>query len=263
MKHFLTTTLFAALVMALTVGCKKKEDEPTPSNNEPTTFEEQVKKKWTVSSDDARVQRTSTSSADYTSFEFTDKGTYYIIKADKSFLKGNFTLHVGDSSITMDGLGVIYIDEITDTEITFRLVLTGAEEDPITVNAAPVAVVSNTTHTQNLVNKWSFKTRTKNGVPDAAINTAFSTGGYYLYIDMSEFGTYAVDTNVPGTPNSVGIWKWCTTNENSFSTSSDASVTPTCGTNSTVNVSFNANGDLVLTAMMNADVNVDTYVSLP
>jgi len=263
MKHFLTTSLFSALLIVLVIGCKKKEDEnPTPANHTPSSFENQVKKKWSVSTDAASVQRTSASSSDYSTFEFTDKGTYYIIKADKSFLKGNFTLNVGDSTITMDGLGIIYIDEITDTEITFRLVLTGAE-DVIPVKATPVAAVSTTNKTFKLVNKWSFKTRTTNGVADENINATFGNGTYYMYVDISEFGTYAVDTNVPGSGSKVGIWKWCDANETAFSTSGDASVEPTCTGNSRASVSYNNNGDLVLTGTINGNVNVDTYEQMP
>jgi hypothetical protein len=266
MKRFLMLPVFAALFLSVMFGCKKnKEENPIPSNPSTASFEEQVKKKWTVSTGAARLQRTTASSADYISFEFTDKGTYYIIKADKSFLKGDFALAVGDSSIALNGLGVIYIDEITDTDVTFRFVLNTSSE-VITIQATPVIAVSTTPKTQSLVNKWSFKTRSVNGTPDSLINATFSTGGYHLYIEMSEFGTYAIDTNLPsgsGAANTVGVWKWCDIGETTFSTSNEASVQPTCGTNSTVGVSFKANGDLQLTLLMNGNTQVDTYVLLP
>ncbi|MDB5255440.1 MAG: hypothetical protein JWM14_135 [Chitinophagaceae bacterium] len=260
MKHFVTTLFTLAFVLAFTLACKKSSDDaPAPSS---PTLQNRIEKKWNVSTTPAATGRVSAGADDYTSFEFTDEGKYFIIKADKSQLKGNFTLTVGDSILTLDGLGKIYIDEITETQIIFRLVLTGTS-DEVTVTAAPATTVSTSQNTQNLVNSWSFKSRKVNGTPDAAVNSAFSSGGYYLYVTLTDYGTYSVETNVPGTPSQIGIWKWCNTQQTTFGASSNPDVEPTCTGMNVNTVSFNSDGDLVLTATINSNVQEDTYVTKP
>lgn len=260
MKHFVKTLFTLAFVLTFSLGCKKSsDDEPAPSKSTPT-LQNRIEKKWDVSTPPAgRVEEGSEA---YTSFEFTDEGKYFIIKADKSQLKGDFTLNVGDSILTLDGLGKIYIDEITETQIIFRLVLTGTS-DAITISAEPAVPISTSQNTQNLVNSWSFKSRKVNGTPDVTINDAFSTGGFYLYVTLTDYGTYSIETNVPGTASKVGIWKWCNTQQTSFGTSTDPEVQPTCTGMNSSSVSFNSAGDLVLTATINGNVQEDTYVTKP
>ena len=79
---------------------------------------------------------------------------------------------------------------------------------------------------------------------------------------MSSYGTYAIDTNAPNTPNSVGAWTWCNTAQTTFSTSNDASVAPICSTSGGNDVSFDSNGNLILTSVINSSTNVDTYTLL-
>ncbi|MBC7488317.1 MAG: hypothetical protein H7282_16375 [Cytophagaceae bacterium] len=260
MKHFVTTLFTLTFVLAFTLGCKKSSnDEPAPDNST-TTLQNRIEKKWDVSTPPAG--RVAAGSEAYTSFEFTDEGKYFIIKADKSQLKGSFTLTVGDSILTLDGLGKIYIDDITETQIIFRLVLTGTT-DEINVNAAPATPISISQNTKKLLNSWSYKSRKVNGTPDATINDAFSSGNYYLYATFTNYGTYSIETNAPGTASKVGIWKWCNTEQTSFGTSNDPDVQPTCVGMNASSVSFNSDGNLVLTATINGNVQEDTYVTKP
>lgn len=262
MKPIVSTLFTLAFVLAFTLACKKSDDAPAPSTNTNNSLSDRVEKKWDVNSGSSTGGRVAAGADDYSSFEFTDEGKYFIIKADKSQLRGNFTLNVGDSIITLDGLGIIYIDEITDTKITFRFVLTGTS-NTITVKAQPATPVSTSQNTRNLVNSWSYKSRKTNGTPDATINTAFSTGGYYMYVTITSYGTYSLETNVPGTPNTVGIWKWCNTQQTIFGASSNPDVEPTCTGMNATSVSFDSNGNLILTSTINGNVQEDTYVTKP
>lgn len=264
MKHFISTLFTCAFILTFTLACKKSDDAPAPttSSNNHSSLSDRVEKKWEVNSNSSTGGRVSAGSDDYSSFEFTDEGKYFIIKADKSQLKGDFTLNVGDSVITLDGLGIIYIDEITENKITFRLVLTGTSE-AVTIKAKPATPVSTSVNTQNLVNSWSFKSRKVNGAADDAVNTAFSTGGYYLYVTLTAYGTYDVETNVPGSGATTGVWKWCTPQQNSFSTSTNPDIEPSCSGPSIASVSFDREGNLVLTNTINGNVQADTYVTKP
>lgn len=134
--------------MAFTFACKKSNNEPAATNTSTPTLQKEVDKKWNVDATPPATGRIVAGASDYTSFEFTDEEKYFILKADKSQLKGNFTLNVGDSILTFDGLCTIYIDEITETQITFRLVLT----EEVTIKSAPATLVSSSQNTKNLVN---------------------------------------------------------------------------------------------------------------
>jgi len=263
MKHSLSIIFTLALAMTLILGCKKKDDEaPSPSTPESSTFEKQVEKKWNVSPASDPAGRTTETAETYTSFEFTDEGKYFIIKADKSQLKGDFTLNVGDSILTLDGFGKIYIDDITATQIIFRLVLIGTI-DEISVKAAPATPVSTSQNTQNLVNSWSLHSRKVNGTPDDLFNETFSTGGYYFYVTLTDYGTYSIETNIPGTLSKIGIWKWCNTEQTRFAGTNNPEAEPDCSDSSGGHVSFDSNGNLVLTSTVNGEVHADTYVTKP
>lgn len=255
----LSTAVIIGLWLSSCEGCKP-EEQPAPTHE--ATFTEKVEKKWTVST---AAIRTSGTAADYTSFEFTDNGTFFIIKADRSFLRGDFTLNVGDSSVLMNGVGTIYIDEITETEITFRLVLTGTTEE-ITVSATPATPVTGTTTTTSTAHftntNWSFRSRSIDGVVEPIITNYFADGTKYLYVILSDYGTYSVETNVPGNPNTVGIWIYCDAAQTIFSGSSDPTVQPVCSSNSNA-ISFDSNGNLLLTRIISGQTHVDTYEALP
>jgi len=260
MKNFATTLFTVAFVLVFSLACKKSNDDaPAPSPNTDPTLHDRVEKKWDVTP--PATGRIAEGSSDYTSFEFTDEGKYFIIKADKSQLKGNFTLNVGDSILTLDGLGTIYIDEITETKITFRLVWAGSSDEN-TIKAEPASTLSTSNGTGELVGSWSIKKRTINGVAQTAFDEAFSTGGSYMHVTLTNYGTYSIETNVPGTASKVGIWKWCTPAETTISTSNDPEIEPACTPNSVAIVSFK-DGNLVLTNVFNSQTLVDTYVPKP
>ena len=101
-----------SLLTLLFVACSN-DDNDGPNNQLPKTeaeLKQAIQKEWIVAG-----------SSDYSSFEFKADGSYHVVKKDGSILIGDYTIGSDLKTITMDGLGSIVLENLSNDKLDFKL----------------------------------------------------------------------------------------------------------------------------------------------
>lgn len=179
--------LLIGLMMSIFLISCSKDDEPKPvvKNN---SANEPIAKKWEVDNT-ASNGRLAAEASDFLWFEFTLEGYFIILKSDLTTLTGTYTFV--DNTITLDGVGVLEISDVSDTNFSFTFTPTGATESVTIFTNVAEEVIETTSQTDLLCKTWSvsrqygvlFGTEYDQSYPNAAITdytVVFSQYGTYL-----------------------------------------------------------------------------------
>lgn len=266
MKHLFYLIILSFCIVSFH-SCKKA-DSPAPSNNNQADMATMLNKKWSTGNSTSRTS-VDPAAADYVSFEFNSQGQYYIIKADKSLLMGNYTLNTADSIVTLfngssttSQYGTLSISEITATTLIFKLTLPTFPAIDINTTAVTTSVGTSSNpsvnNTAKICKAWKVDTYV---VGTATYNIA---APMYAHIVFTENGTYWTETyNGPGTSvqTNSGRWKWSDATQTKICTSS-TDTDPVCSTSSGADISFDANGNLITSTNPTGQATNTYYYSI-
>jgi hypothetical protein len=195
--------IIAVLITGLSYSCKKKSEDPAPSN--PVyDVKKSYEKRWNVSS--ASTARNAVTVKDITFIEFT-KNLYFAYFNNGTTKIGSYK-ELNSSQLQLDSLGVIQISLNTADNFNFELTDTLGVKYQYTTNAATPISTSNATN--KLARTWLLEKYIEGDslIPQESVVTAsFSAYGTYLVKE-----TFKPDSIV----YSSNTWQWVNDAETSF-----------------------------------------------